>query len=242
MNRRIKGAAKVAASMSLAAGILAAAAGPAAAASPNQSDAAAATGLISASPLALATFPGTSPVSVANANIVGLLSTGVVTDTADAVSASSTIANVSATLSALSTLSATSVGSSCSFDTDTGTVSGTTTIAGGNVATTGLPGITLAANPAPNTNVSVPGIASITLNRQTTAGDGTLTVDAIFVTLLGSTQTLTIGTSVCNAANLAPVPILPGMALPIGLGSLGVLMVGGLGYQISRRRRVGATA
>ena len=67
--------------------------------------------------------------------------------------------------------------------------------------------------------VTVPGIATITINRQTTAADGTLTVDAVFMQLLRSTQTITLGTSVCNAASLAPVPVLPGLALPIGLGA-----------------------
>jgi hypothetical protein len=61
-------------------------------------------------------------------------------------------------------------------------------------------------------------------------------------TLANSAQTLTIGTSVCNAASLAPVPVLPGMALPIGLGGLTVLMLGGVAYQVTRRRRAAAAA
>ena len=81
--------------------------------------------------------------------------------------------------------------------------------------------IALAANAAPNTTVNVPGVATITLNRQITAADGTLTVDAIYVNLLSGTQTLTIGTSTCNAASVAPVPVLPGMSLPIGAGRAG---------------------
>jgi hypothetical protein len=82
----------------------------------------------------------------------------------------------------------------------------------------------------------MPGIATVILNRQTQAGDGTLTVTAIYVSLLGSTQTLSIGTSLCNAANLVPVPILPGKSLEITLGGLGVLLPGGLGYRASRRK------
>ncbi len=124
-------------------------------------------------------------------------------------------------------LTATAVTSSCSFDPNTATVSGTSGIVNGDVSTLGLP-IRLASNAAPNTTVTVPGVATITLNRQTTAGDGTLTVDAVYVQLANSAQTLTLGTSVCNAASLAPVPVLPGMALPIGLGALAVLMLGGV--------------
>jgi len=242
MNGRIKGIAKAAASMSLAAGILAAAAGPAAAATPNEAYGAAATGLISVSPLAEATYPGTSPVTLAHLSIPGLLATDAVKDTADATSASSTIANPAVTLSALADVRADAVTSSCQFDPNTGMVTGTSGITNGRVTLLGSRPITLNAAAGPNTSVSVPGIATITLNRQVTAPDGTLTVDAIYVSLLGSTQTLTLGTSVCNAASLAPVPVLPGLALPIGLGALGLLMVGGMGYYLNKRRQFGATA
>jgi hypothetical protein len=242
MNGKINGLIKAVASLSLAGGILAAAAGPAAAASPNEAYGAAATGLINVSPLGLATFPGTSPVTVANVNIAGLLTTGIVTDTADATSASSTIANVAVHLSALATLRARAVTSSCHFDANTGTVTGTSSIANGRVVLlNGLP-ITLNAAAGPNTTVTVPGVATITLNRQVTASDGTLTVDAIYVNLLNSTQTLTIAASVCNAASLAPVPVLPGAALPIGLGAIALLGLGGLGFQVSRRRRQATAA
>jgi hypothetical protein len=242
MNGKINGIVKAAASLTLAGGVLAMAASPAFAASPNEAYGAAATGLISASPIGLATYPGTSPVTVANADIAGLLTTGIVTDTADATSASSTINNVSAALTALVSLTATSVTSSCTFDTDSGTVSGTASITNGQV-TLPLTTITLAANPAPNTVVSgLAGIATVTLNQQIVAGDGTLTVNAIAINLIGSTQTLTLGTSVCNASDLSPVSIMPGIAMPIGLGALGLLALGGAGYYFNRRRRVAAAA
>ena len=40
----------------------------------------------------------------------------------------------------------------------------------------------------------------------------------------------------------APVPILPGKSLEITLGGLGVLLLGGLGYQVSRRRKLETAA
>jgi hypothetical protein len=241
MNTKINGIVKAAASLAPASGVLAMTTSPAFAASPNEAFGAAATGLISASPIGLATSPGTSPVTVANANILGLLTTGVVTDTADATDASSTINNITATLTALAGLTATSVMSSCSFNTDTGTVSGTASITDG-VVSIPLGPIVLAANPAPNTVVSgLAGIATVTLNQQSTAADGTLTVNAIAISLIGSTQTLTLGTSVCNASDLSPVSLMPGMAMPIGLGTLGLLALGGVGYYFNTRRRV-ATA
>ena len=240
MKLTMHGIGKAAGALALAGGVLVATALPAAAASPNRAYGASAGGLISHGPIGEATFPGTSPVTVANANITGLLTTGIVTDTAGPTSASSIVNNISAGLGKLVSLTAASVTSSCSFNTNTGKVTGTATITNGKV--TGLLPITLASNPPPNTHVSVPGIASITLNRQTTALDGTLTVQAIHVSLIGSTQTLSIGVSVCNAANLAPVPILPGRSAQIVLGALVLLALVGLGYQVSRRRRRSATA
>ena len=242
MNGRINGLVKAVASASLVAGAIMATAGPAAAAGPNTSDGAAATGLITLAPVAPASFPGTSPASVANLNVAGLITTGLITDTADATDASSTIADVGATLTARTGLTATAVTSSCTFDTNTGDVTGTSSIADGHVNLAGIPLLALAANAAPNTTVNVPGVATITLNRQVTAADGTLTVDAIYVNLLNGTQTLTIGTSTCNAASVAPVPVLPGMSLPIGLGALGVLGLGGVGFVVARRRRTATAA
>jgi hypothetical protein len=237
MTRRIAaGAARIAGAFALAGALSMLAIMPASAASPNRSYATAATGLISSSPIGAASYPGTSPVTSGNANIAGLVTTGTYTDTADATDASSTVASVSGTLSTLFSLSAESVESSCTFNTNTGLVTGTTTITDGS-AMNGLTTIPLTQNPAPNTTVSgLSGVASVTLNAQSTATDGTLTVTAIQISLLGSTQTLNIGTSVCNAANLAPVPVLPGKTMSVTLGAAGMLGLGGIGLQLRRRR------
>lgn len=61
---------------------------------------------------------------------------------------------------------------------------------------------------------------------------------AIYISLLGSTQTLSLGTSVCHAANLAPVPMVPGKALPFGLGAISVLLIGGVSYRAARWGRL----
>ena len=45
-----------------------------------------------------------------------------------------------------------------------------------------------------------------------------------------------------NAANLAPVPVLPGKTLEISLGGLTVLLTRGAGYQRSRHRKVDKAA
>jgi hypothetical protein len=69
---------------------------PALAAASNESFAALATGPISAPPAGAASFPGHTPVTLADANITGLLTTGSVTDTADALAASATIRQAAA--------------------------------------------------------------------------------------------------------------------------------------------------
>jgi hypothetical protein len=243
MKRTMRGAARLASSLAVAGGLLMAAALPAAAASPNSSSAAQATGPISAGPLGQATFPGTSPVTVGHADIAGLLTTGASTATSGSTSGSASVADLSATLNFRTGLTATAVTSSCSFNTNTGALTGTTAITDGRVTVAGVPTTPLAINPFPNTSLTLPGIATVIMNRQTRAGDGTLTVNAIYVSWLGSTQTLAIGTSVCNAANLVPVPLLPGKSLEITLGGLGVLLLlGGVGYRTSRRRKLGSAA
>ncbi len=156
---------KAAGALTLSGGLLVAAALPAAAASPNTGYASSATGLISASPVGQATFPGTSPVTVANANITGLLTTGVAHATAGPTSSTATVNGVTALLNAVATLRATSVDSSCHFNTNTGAVTGSAHISNGRVNRPGGTN-TLASNPAPNTVVGVPGIATITLNAR----------------------------------------------------------------------------
>lgn len=240
MKRSMTGAARFAGALAMAGSVLVATALPAAAASPNRAYAASAAGLISKSPVGEATFPGSSPVALKHASIAGLLITGVAIDTAGPTSASSTVASLVASLGKLVALRASSVTSSCSFNTNSGKVTGTAGITNGRVA--GVTPITLTSNPAPNTHVVVPGIALLTLNRQVTAADGTLTVQAIRVVLLGGGQTFSIGVSVCNAANLAPVPILPGKSAEVALGGLGLLLLWAAGYQLRRRRRFAAAA
>ncbi|MDQ2810951.1 MAG: hypothetical protein M3Z75_03480 [Actinomycetota bacterium] len=239
MNRNISGFVKAAASLSLAGGILAAAALPAAAASPNFAVGVQATGVVVVNPVARAAYPGISPVTAVGVDAAGLITTGLITDRATATTASSTIANVGVTLAPLVALDATAVTSACHLNTATGVVSGKTTITGGTI--TGLAPIT-GGTIAPNTGITVPGVATITLNRQFRAADGTLTVDAIYVTLLSNGQTITIAKSVCNTASLAAVPVLPTKTLAFSLTGLGALLIAGLGYQVSRRRRQSAAA
>jgi hypothetical protein len=244
MKRGITGVSKITGALVLAGGVIMMAALPAVAAPPtNRAYAASATGPIYAPPIALATYPtGTHYVTLPHISIPGLLTAWIVTDKAGPTSASSNVLTPKVRLTRLATLSAKAVYSSCKFHTRTGYVSGYAKISYGAVRKFGFPTIPLPGYPAPNTTVSVPGIATITLNRQTTAPDGTLTVTAIYVKWRHSRQRLTLATSVCNRARLAPVPILPGKSLPLTLGGLGVLLIGGMGYRVTRRGRHAAAA
>jgi hypothetical protein len=109
--------------------------------------------------------------------------------------ASSSIASVA--VNTLGNLAATAVASSAT-ETSNGTActpSGTTTIASLSIGGTTI----VIPNPVPPCFAVIPpplsGIASITLNEQICAADGTFTVNAIHITVLGSLQDIKIAQS-----------------------------------------------
>lgn len=134
----------------------------------------------------------------------------------------------------VATLTADNVTSQCS--TDGTAVTGSATLTNASIAILGIGGvpIDLAVNPDANTMVDVPGVGTVTLNRQVTNADGSLTVDAIFISILPNTaaeQTITIATSSCQVAILAVPVIAPQFAA--GAAVLGMM---GLGVFLYRRR------
>jgi hypothetical protein len=212
---------------------------PALAATPNESYAALATGPLASPAAGLASFPGHTPVMLTDADIIGLLTSGSVTDAANAVAASATVTQPAATLSALATLTAESVTSSCGFNTNTDNVNGAAMISGGQID---LPKTTIAlpANPAPNTVIAgLGGVGTVTLNAQSSAGDGRLTVTAIQIAGLantgGGTQTLSLGVATCNTAHLEPVPVLPGKSAMAAISA--ALALAGTALRLRRRRK-----
>jgi hypothetical protein len=186
----------------LAVGVALATAPAASAAPPNSAAGVAAVGIIPANPFAVSTYPGTSPNHVGSINLPPLLSTGVVDTAAGPTSASAVVSGLNVAVSALASLSAGTLTSSCSYNPATGAVSASGDVENGTITLLGAP-IALSPHPAPNTTIALPGILSLTLNAQTTAPDGTLTVSALTVSLLGSAETVSIAKSVCNAATLA---------------------------------------
>ena len=239
MNRMSRGTGGLAGSLALMVGVLGATAPSAAASTPvNQSYALNAVGHFSAQTVGQATYSGGSPVILPNVDTAGILRTGIITDTAGAVSASSKIPALAMVLPGHGSLRAAAVSSSCSFNRKTGVVTGTSSITGGQVTKPGGQTIALPAHPAPNTRVAMGDLAMIILNRQYTGPRGTLTADALWVRMrLPHRQKLVLATSVCVRADLAAAAPVSGTTIRLTLGGLGLLVLGGIAYLLTRRRR-----
>jgi hypothetical protein len=239
MNRMIRGAAGLAGSLALVVGVLGATAPSAAASTPvNQSYALNAVGHFSAQTVGQATYSGGSPVILPNVDTAGLLHTGIVTNAAGAVSASSGIPDLAVVLPGHGSLRAAAVSSSCLFNRKTGVVTGSSSISGGQITRPGGQTIALSAHPAPNTRVAIGDRAMIILNRQYTGPRGTLTAQALWIRMrTPHRQKLVLATSVCVRADLAAAPPVSGTTIRLTLGGLGLLVLGGIVYGLSRRRR-----
>jgi hypothetical protein len=238
MKRMLSSAMRAAGWVALVAGAGVVGAAPAAAGTPmNQSYAVYATGRMSTQPVGQASYSGGSPVILPNADAAGLLGTGLITDAAGPSSASSKVPGLVVTLPGQAAVRARLASSSCRFDTRARQASGTSRIDQGRITQAGHRTIALSASAPPNTRIVVPGVAVIMVNHQFTGGHGTLTVQALRIRLLSHHQKLVLATSVCAAANLAPSPGLGGPALRLTLGALGLLVLGGLAYLLSRHRR-----
>ena len=241
MNRMLSGATRAAGSLAAGAAAVVLAAAPAAASVPpvNESYALQAAGPVSVQQAGDATYDGGSPVILPNVDAAGLLSTGVVTDRAGAASASSRLPGVVLALPGQATLRARAVSSSCRSGGKSPAVSGTAGVTGG-VVQAGHRVIRLPVTAAPNTRVVIPGSAVIMVNRQYTGAGGTLTVAGLRIRMLRGHQKLLLATSVCAATNLAAAPAASGRVIRLALGGLGLLLLGGIAYALSRRRRLAA--
>ncbi|MER5641286.1 choice-of-anchor P family protein, partial [Kitasatospora sp. NPDC002227] len=134
-------------------------------------------------------------------------------------------------------LALTGVRSTCRATPDGATGNGT--IAGGTVTLPfPLPSVSLAADAAPNTGVSLPLVGTVLLNEQTRDARGVLTVNALHLTLLpvlGGTDVI-IGHARCGgAAPVVPVPIADPQILT-GAAALAITVT------VLRRRRSGISS
>ncbi len=142
----------------------------------------------------------------------------------------------------LATLGADAIYAECTDTRDAAPV-GRATLVDANIFLLGQPlPTTLATAPAPNQGLDIPGIASLVLNEQTTNADGSLTVNALHITLLANAVTgspaadIIIGSVTCGI----PVPdinIFAGPAIPMALTGAAVV---GATFFIRRRRQATA--
>jgi len=149
-------------------------------------------------------------------------------------SASATVENLGVTIPG-ATIALTGINSTCNATPAGATGSGV--IASGSVKLPLLPAITLKAGAGPNTGVSIPGIASIVLNQQSTDSNGVLTVNAVHITLLGGAgANLIIGHASCGGAPAVNTNPTPMISAPVAAGAGATAVVGGA-VMLRRRNR-----
>lgn len=208
---------------------------------------------VTVGPLAAANTAGPTTNTLASATVPGIVTTGVITTSAQrnsatgAVTSSASTANVGVPLlSALGTVSATLIKATCTA-TQSGET-GSTTLTNATLGSLGA----LAVNPAPNTTIAISlpvvgHVATLILNEQIHNADGSLTVNAFHLHLLGGggvgslgSGDVIISSATCGPAGL-PIPIASGLGLWIGLGLLGVIAVP-VAWSAVRRRRTSVAA
>jgi hypothetical protein len=114
-------------------------------------------------------------------------------------------------------------------------VAGNATLLNATVA-----GINIPVDPGPNTVVGVPGVLTIVLNEQTLNNDGSLTVTAMHITVLGALGTplieLWLGTVTCGPnASTPPINAFAPGGLPLA-AAVAVLGGGAVWLTVRRRR------
>lgn len=203
-------------------------------------------------PLAAANTAGPTSSTLASATVPGVLTTGVINTSAHkdsntgAVTADASTADVGLPLlSALGNVSAKAIAATC-VATQSGET-GTTTLTNAELGSLGA----LAVNPAPNTTITITlpvvgNVATLILNEQVHNADGSLTVNAMHLHLLGGNGVGALGSgdviissATCGPAGL-PMPVASGLGLWIGLGLLGAIALP-VGWSVRRRRINAAT-
>jgi hypothetical protein len=178
---------------------------------------------VTVGPLAASSTAGPTEAGVASVDAGGLVTAGVATSSAKldeatgVVQAKADIANVKLGLAVLGgTIDA--VGATCEA-----TQSGITGAA--NLAGVKIAGVTVAANPAPNTTINLAGV-KIVFNEQVTNPDGSLTVNAVHITLnaLVTKGDVVLAQARCGPA-APPVPLASGLGLWLGLGLLALAAI-----------------
>lgn len=140
----------------------------------------------------------------------------------------------------LAVLRADVIAASCTATSD-GTTAGTATLANARITdpTGAVTLLTLPVNPGPNTALGLPGIVELTLNRQSSAAPGQLSVTALDLILLGGVDggaRVRLGLVTCGPnARTEPIPMLSSAGLPVAGGTL--LASAAVALWFVRRRR-----
>ncbi|ROP38114.1 choice-of-anchor P family protein [Saccharothrix texasensis] len=207
-------------------------------------------GAVSAGPFAAATADGPTSTTSASVDVPGVLKTGAVDasasrdDKTGAVGSRASTADVR--LDLLSTvvggLSADLVEAECAA-TQKG-LTGRAGFVGLDLERLGEAGVGVGVDPAPNTALDVDlrgvDVARVVVNEQLRNADGSLTVNAVHVTLLGDAPgsvgagDLVLSSATCGPAGL-PIPMASGAGRWLGLGLLALFGVP-VGASALRRR------
>lgn len=204
--------------------------------------------VVDAGPFAAASTAGPTSDTAVSANVPGIVRAGVIRTSATkdsdtgAVTASASTADVTLpVLAAIGYVNAKLITATCTA-TQSGE-HGSADLAGAVLGRLGA----LAAHPAKNTTITIklPGIgnvATLIINEQIGNKDGSLTVNAVHLHLLGGTGIGAIGSgdviissATCGPAGL-PIPMASGAGLWIGLGLLAAIGVP-VGTVVIRQRR-----
>ncbi|MDT8909667.1 choice-of-anchor P family protein [Amycolatopsis sp. PS_44_ISF1] len=197
-------------------------------------------------PLAAASTTGPTANTAAGATVAGVLTAGVINtsavrdDNSGSVTAKASVADVGLPVlqPALGAVGIKAVEAVCTA-TQEG-VKGSSTLADAKLGSVGA----VDANPAPNTQVKVAlgpvNVATLVLNEQIKNSDGSLTVNALHLKLLGGvvgalgSGDVILSSATCGPA-APPMPLASGAGLWVGLGVLGAVAVP-VGLRFSRRR------
>ncbi|MGW5053406.1 choice-of-anchor P family protein [Actinokineospora sp. NPDC004072] len=181
------------------------------------------TGAVRVGPIAPSSTEGPRQASVATANVPTVLTTGLLTSESEldeetgVVRSQAATADVEVLLARLGSIGL--VQADCEA-TQSG-VAGSTTLADVRLA-----GVTVGANPAPNTKVEVDlgltDLITLIFNEQIRNADGSLTVNAVHLKadLLVATGDVVISQARCGPA-APPIPLASGIGLWLGLGVVG---------------------
>ncbi|WP_033291237.1 choice-of-anchor P family protein [Amycolatopsis jejuensis] len=198
-------------------------------------------------PIAASNTNGPTSNTAVNANVPGILTAGVIKtsavrdDNSGAVTSKASVADVGVPLlqAALGKVGVKAVEAVCTA-TQEG-VKGSSTLADANLGSLGK----IDANPAANTQLKVAigplHIATLILNEQIKNKDGSLTVNALHLKLLGGTGLGAIGSgdvilssATCGPA-APPMPLASGAGMWVGFGVLAAIAVP-VGLRFTRRR------